>query len=465
VVTKETPKRADGKDVRLFLYGDKTISWSAVENFATAAFKCRIADWLIAGKWFVEVDDKHAFDAMDEIRGSRKNYAFGSRLNAALLATMRRKATAPVEMVLGQIALIDRGEAEKLNLRFDLPKETVFIKFAKYYIRQESIECLLNHIVTTERCAELPSWCPNFASSKETLSIGSLWFGDYTPEDPTMDEQFYHAGYNNNLYSRYTVPHSQTFGMIFKIASNMSRGKSAFVDLHASNNKRQMKVIDNTDFLRLCGMEVDTVDHIINCNPAADSDDFLSYAGLCKTSKWLADCLSLAMATSTTPENSQALQKASGLNLFVRTITANRNVIRSKPGKEIIFDQKEEINFVKRYTNFMGLLNAAMQAEQAMDGSTTDEETLEFMHVLRSITRRRRFYTTVGGRIGIGPSNTEPGDQIRVIFFCSTPFLMRQALEGRCRLIGETYVHGLMYGEAIDMFRDNRLKETQFILE
>jgi hypothetical protein len=436
--------------------------WSTVENFTIAAVKCRIEDWLISENWFVEVYDKHAFDAMDEIRGCRENYMWGSRLNAALLATMRRKATTPVEMVLGQTALIDRSEAEKLNLTFSLSKETVFIEFAKYYIRQEPFECLLNHIATKERCAKLPSWCPNFASSREALSIGSSWFGDLTPPDPTLDEQYYHAGYSNNLFSRYTVPHSQTFGMIFKLVGNMTRGKSPYTNLYASNNKRQMSIIEGTNFLRLSGMEVDIVDHVLHCNPAADSDDFLSYASLCETSKWLAECLELM---STKSEASHSLQDATKCNLFVRTITANRNVIRPRRGKETIFDQKRETDFVGRYENFMSALNAAKQAGKAIDGCTLDEGTLDFMHVLHSVTRRRRFFTTVGGRIGIGPSRTEPGDQLRVVWFCPTPFLMRPGSEGRSRLVGETYVHGLMYGEAIDMFRDKHLQETQWTLE
>ncbi|KAI1272818.1 heterokaryon incompatibility protein-domain-containing protein [Xylaria sp. FL0933] len=463
VATKEDLKRGNDKSTRVFLYGEEKIPWLTVEDFTRAAGKCRIEDWLVSGKWFVQVDDRHAFDAIDEIRSCRANYTWGLRLNAALLATMRRKATSPVEMVLGQTALIDRKEAEKLNLSFASSKEAVFVEFAKYYIRQEPFECLLNHIATEERCAGLPSWCPNFASSKETMSIGSLWFGDYTPEDPTLDHQFYHAGYDNNLFSRYTVPHSQTFGMVFKIAGNMARGKSPYVDLYATKNKRQMKAIEDTNFLRLCGMEVDTVDRIIDCNSGADSGDFLSYASLCETGKWLTRCLGLAASMS--QETSQGLQNAAGLDLFTRTITANRNIIRPFKGKETIFDLKGKTDFVQRYTKYIDLLNTAREAGQAIDGSALGEDTLDFMHVLRCVTRRRRFFTTAAGRIGIGPSNTEPGDQLRVVFYCSTPFLMRPASEGRSRLIGETYVHGLMYGEAIEMFRRKQLKETQWILE
>ncbi|KAI1288294.1 heterokaryon incompatibility protein-domain-containing protein [Xylaria venustula] len=463
VATKEEPKGVNAAGVRFFLCGGKTIPWSTIENFVIAASKCRIEDWLLAGNWFAKVDDRHAFDAIDEIRSCREDFTWGLRLNAALMATMRRKATSPVEMVLGQTALIDRSEAEKLNITFGTSKEIVFTEFAKYYIRQEPFECLLNHIATEERCSDLPSWCPNFASSKETLSIGSLWFGDYTPDDPTLYEQYYHAGYSNDLFSRYTVPHSQTFGMLFKMTSNMARGKAPHVNLYASNNKRQMRFIENTNFLRLYGMEVDTIDSIIDCNPAADSDDFLSYASLCETQKWLAQCLKLAMSMK--QESSQALQNATGFDLFTRTITANRKSIRPSKKKESIFDLNGETDFVKRYTKYMDLLNAAKEARQAIDGSGMDQDTLNFMHVLRSVTRRRRFFSTVAGRIGIGPSNTKPGDRLRVVWFCSTPFLMRPVLEGRFRLIGETYVHGLMYGEAIELFRNKQLKETEWTVE
>jgi len=382
---------------------------------------------------------------------------------------MRRKATAPVEMVLGQTALIDIDEAKKLNLSFNQPAEIVFIEFAKYYITQEPSECLLQHVVTKERNPNLPSWCPNFASSRETLSIGSLWYGDYTPEDSTMEEQFYHAGYSNDLFSRYTMPHSQTFKFVGRMALNMMRGKSAYTNLYTSNNKRQMRAIEGTNLLQLTGMEVDTVYQTIDCNPGADSEDFLSYENLRETSKWLQNCLELATATKSHDDNS--LQGATGTNLFVRTITANRILIRAPPKDESKYKQFLDVagavEFVERYNTFASLLAAATNTKQAIDGSSLDRATADFIDVVHNVTRRRRFFSTVGGRIGIGPSSTEPGDEVRVVFFLPTPYLMRLATkkEGRYRLVGETYVHGFMYGEAIEMFKEKRLAETQWVLE
>ncbi|KAI0393209.1 heterokaryon incompatibility protein-domain-containing protein [Xylariaceae sp. FL0594] len=488
VATKEESRRPDAKRVRVIYIGDRTLPWNKIENFQIAASRCRIDNWIVTGNWFVNVDNRHAFDALEEIRGCLRNYAFGTRLNSALLATMRRKATAPVEMVLGQTALIDDDEAKKLNLGFDQPEERVFVEFAKYYITQEPFECLLQHVATKERNPKLPSWCPNFASSRETLSIGSLWYGDYTPEDSTMDGQFYHAGFSNDLWSRYTVPHSQTFKYLGRVAFNMMRGKSAYTDLYKSNNRRQMRAVEEgttANLLQLTGMVVDTVARVVECNAGADSEDFLAYESLRATSEWLMSCAELAAATRSYGDDS--LQRDTGTNLLVRTLTANRSVVRAPPKvddgaaeqkekKKKFLDVAGEVDFVARYERFAALLAAAVDAREAIDGSNLDGPTADFIDVLHNVTRRRRFFSTAAGRIGIGPSTTEPGDDVRVVFFLPTPYLMRRSSvitagddagisRYRYRLVGETYVHGFMYGEAIDLFKEKKLVETQWVLE
>ncbi|KAI1816431.1 heterokaryon incompatibility protein-domain-containing protein [Poronia punctata] len=467
VATKEESKRPDAKHVRVFYIGENTLPWSDIESFAKAGARCRIENWLLTGRWFIDVDNRHAFDALDEIRGCLRNYTFGTRLNAAMLATLRRKAASPVEMVLGQVALIDLKEAKKLGLSFNQQPEVAFVRFAKYYIAQEPFECLLNHTLTKERNARLPSWCPNFASSRETLSIGSLWFGDYTPDDATLQEQFYHAGYINDLFSRYTVPQSQTFGYIFKTAANLARGKSVYTDLYKTSNKRQMRALTGTDFLQLTGIDVDVVSQAIDCNLGADHEDFLSYKSLCETFRWLKECLELA--TSAKSYRDKSLQGATGVDLFLRTITANRCLVRAPPRDQSKYkrflDHEGTTDFVGRYTRFMGLLEAAIGAERGIEGSGLDKDTADFADVLHSVTRQRRFFVTGHGRIGFGPSTTEPGDSVRVVWFLPTPYLFRNGKDVRFRLVGETYVHGLMYGEAIKMFKDKHLKEIRWIVE
>ena len=53
-----------------------------------------------------------------------------------------------------------------------------------------------------------------------------------------------------------------------------------------------------------------------------------------------------------------------------------------------------------------------------------------------------------------------PSDLIVVFFGCHTPFILRTGEKGTHRLIGETYVHGIMDGESVKQ----GVEETVFLL-
>ncbi|KAE8381608.1 heterokaryon incompatibility protein-domain-containing protein [Aspergillus bertholletiae] len=80
--------------------------------------------------------------------------------------------------------------------------------------------------------------------------------------------------------------------------------------------------------------------------------------------------------------------------------------------------------------------------------------------------RSRCLFRTRKGYIGLGPVNVQPGDEVWLFATARTPFILRRPLEGslgsetrssislttegeRRTFIGETYVHGIMNGEAI----------------
>ncbi|RGP72899.1 hypothetical protein FLONG3_6537 [Fusarium longipes] len=58
----------------------------------------------------------------------------------------------------------------------------------------------------------------------------------------------------------------------------------------------------------------------------------------------------------------------------------------------------------------------------------------------------RRFFGTEKGRMGMGTCAAEIGDSIVLLSGCNTPLIMRQSGNG-WKLVGECYVHGVMYGE------------------
>ncbi|OCK99030.1 HET-domain-containing protein, partial [Cenococcum geophilum 1.58] len=79
---------------------------------------------------------------------------------------------------------------------------------------------------------------------------------------------------------------------------------------------------------------------------------------------------------------------------------------------------------------------------------------------VRALKRRRLFYSK-NGYFGLGPSVMQPGDIVCVLFGAQVPFILRRK-DSRYQLVGESYVHGIMYGEAIKMLEDGELEKQTF---
>ncbi len=66
-------------------------------------------------------------------------------------------------------------------------------------------------------------------------------------------------------------------------------------------------------------------------------------------------------------------------------------------------------------------------------------------------SKGRHFSATRSDRLGSMPKGAKVGDKICVFYGGSLPYVIRPCGEGRYTLIGDCYVNGLMYGEAMDM--------------
>ncbi|TDZ99846.1 Heterokaryon incompatibility protein 6, OR allele [Colletotrichum sidae] len=77
----------------------------------------------------------------------------------------------------------------------------------------------------------------------------------------------------------------------------------------------------------------------------------------------------------------------------------------------------------------------------------------ETFQEIRTATRRalrnRRLGITSNGYLGLFPKFSVEGDEVYVLDGCHVPFLLRNAGEGKFRLVGEVYVCGIMGGEAV----------------
>ena len=94
-------------------------------------------------------------------------------------------------------------------------------------------------------------------------------------------------------------------------------------------------------------------------------------------------------------------------------------------------------------------------------GARVDKETYGVAARIRATVVKRRFFITERGYIGFGPRGTIEGDSVGILSGGSTPYIVRRTssrdylagVDDRSvaySLIGDSYVHGIMDGEAFE---------------
>jgi hypothetical protein len=75
-------------------------------------------------------------------------------------------------------------------------------------------------------------------------------------------------------------------------------------------------------------------------------------------------------------------------------------------------------------------------------------------------------FVTERGYLGLGQEGSEVGDVVCILCGGETPFMLRQSPppnEGRFQFLSESYVHGVMDGEAMNNQESSRLEK--FLIE
>ncbi|CAO2657858.1 Nn.00g071180.m01.CDS01 [Neocucurbitaria sp. VM-36] len=90
--------------------------------------------------------------------------------------------------------------------------------------------------------------------------------------------------------------------------------------------------------------------------------------------------------------------------------------------------------------------------ESMFNGSYSPIGLAQLQHELdQSGGKKRRLFTTRGGFMGTGPRSLRAGDEVWVLHRGGLPFVLRPQPNGHYRLIGESFVYGVMHGEALEM--------------
>ena len=88
--------------------------------------------------------------------------------------------------------------------------------------------------------------------------------------------------------------------------------------------------------------------------------------------------------------------------------------------------------------------------------SRLPSNVVQFLKRVRTVVWNRVFVTSEkDNRFGLAPQDTRPGDFLCILYGCSVPVIVRECIgeNGALKhyqLIGETYIYGLMDGEAFE---------------
>lgn len=94
---------------------------------------------------------------------------------------------------------------------------------------------------------------------------------------------------------------------------------------------------------------------------------------------------------------------------------------------------------------------------------TIAEHAMHFHDMVRFYSCYQTLFRTKRGYLGMGSYGPRPGDLVCVFFGGALPFILRQRNGGDgYELVGSAYVHGVMNGEAIDMFHKGKLSAQSF---
>jgi hypothetical protein len=136
---------------------------------------------------------------------------------------------------------------------------------------------------------------------------------------------------------------------------------------------------------------------------------------------------------------------------FDRTVTADMNITGDRVQRHEMFGS---VSFKKLID---GLLFAGIGF------SNVEEIAARWNKARRTVylrIQRRLFFTTSGGRFGLGPWDTKARDIVFVLLGCIVPVILRQDGD-RWVFVGETFVLGIMDGEVVQAAECNKPGDSE----
>jgi hypothetical protein len=144
------------------------------------------------------------------------------------------------------------------------------------------------------------------------------------------------------------------------------------------------------------------------------------------------------------------------LEICSRTLCGGRNFYGSP--------ESDRTALVPHFAAFVQTSRYLVDQLTGLSNLAESGDAAVFARTAGNVCFDRRLFITVSGHLGLGPSDTLPGDNVSVLGGATMPFILRQE-KSYFRLIGECFVDDIMHGEAVEAARNGSTLNALFDLD
>jgi len=373
---------------------------------------------------------------------SRINYADPNELNLRpplrmLIDTHRfSKSTDPRDKVYAFLGLADRGMApfrshpDALVPNYNLSVQEVYTETARVLLTSYRNLSLLSHVEDSSqrRIANLPSWVPDYSVELDPYPLRyrgtSRWkaSGNLTWEPNVFamaNGELEVTGYHLDTIDQTSVLQTESDDPSASWASTVKLALS--LDLPYPNPGKRKKIPGRVGVL----WRTLTTDVYNKIYPAPERTGslFIDYI------------LNLQIRHRLTPWSSSDDFQPHHSPLSDSIYPEWRTLLQLEPANSQYS--------LERYRERL-----ATVVESMFNGTYSPIGLAQLQHEFdQSGGKRRRLFKTKEGYLGTGVRSLREGDEVWILHGAGVPFVLRPQSNGNYRLVGESFVYGVMHGE------------------
>ncbi|MCJ1317984.1 hypothetical protein MMC15_003311 [Xylographa vitiligo] len=341
----------------------------------------------------------------------------------------KQLVTDPRDRIYAILSLVDDSKGGSVTANYELDIRNVYTSFAHQCIENGYGLNVLHYVETGDarQSPDVPSWVPDWRIRPHARELGTEYISrEIFSASQSKPATFEFGPQGETLLLKGRMLGTQeSHGILFPTVP--------FIDenLHVQEFKSQSSMINFFDtsmqFARSCHYPTQESANEILCHTF--SRDYYRVAYPAKDG--LASAVDL-------------------LNLYRESIRDGVEILRK------YFATPEDSWIRRRFydtsslrVRLWWLLHLNHIIRRAEERPDIAENSQAISTLFAANLRGNRIVTTTMGFLANVPSQSIAGDEIWVLYGCKTPFILRQTPRGHL-LIGECFVHGIMYGEAIE---------------